>query len=305
MGEWGSFERLCRASTLPVCNLFPGAPVKECILRGAGGKVRNIGDICLCILALLFTLKLVWKTRMKSVTIGGREIQLFLFGYFLATFLQVFSIGGWLIDRTVLKWFSALDVAAIVGTAWVLMFVAIAGLTHEVMKGVVLFMVGTDGHSYIQRAKGLMFFDAIAYPGYGCSALRGLQSAFDFPGHDPGPPGSSWESHTLFVLNIVLPVFTVITYFIISAVISLHILGETKPLYPLAYAFTGSLFALIFTFVVSDDICRSTHARIDGSMLATLSVLVAVYNVWKFWDVTTEDDFMDIAVDSDGGSTRD
>ncbi|BFZ60991.1 hypothetical protein YB2330_002048 [Saitoella coloradoensis] len=118
-----------------------------------------------------------------------------------------------------------------------------------------------------------------------------------FPVMTPGP---QWESHTIFVLDIVLPVFTVLTYFIISAVISLHILEEKKPLYPLAYAFTGFLLALIFTFVVSDDICRSTHGRIDGSMFTSLSVLVAVYNVWRFWDVTTDDDFTDIAVDNDG-----
>ncbi|KAK3062614.1 hypothetical protein LTR53_019284, partial [Teratosphaeriaceae sp. CCFEE 6253] len=122
-----------RFATLPVCNLFDESPARRgrapyfggCDLTGvplSGDRhLANLGSIIIAFLAILASLYLLFKSERKKAAVGRREMQFFLMGYIIIEICEIFSVGGFPLNGAVRRAFSAVHIAAIIATLWILM----------------------------------------------------------------------------------------------------------------------------------------------------------------------------------------
>ncbi|KAK6528681.1 hypothetical protein TWF694_003925 [Orbilia ellipsospora] len=284
MSQFGKFYNFCRDSTLPICNLFEltSSPrqdfTKSCELIGiisGNYHISNIGVIILDAFALVAVAYLLWRSERKQAAVGRREMQLFLVLYALLTIAEVFSIGGFLTKDVILKWFSAIHVAFIATTCWVLLLNAIVG--YQLLDDGTFLSLG------LFVASGFMIFLGTGY--------IALDTGFDYTGHFA--PDRDFKNYGLYVLYLLFPLVCLVGYFVLESILVLRVLGETRPMLLLGGA--ALLFAVgqIFTFVISVHLCSASHGKIDGSLFETLFTLLAVITLWAFWSSITEDTWMD------------
>ncbi|KAL8813197.1 MAG: hypothetical protein Q9223_007099 [Gallowayella weberi] len=293
--QFGNFQNFCRDSTLPVCNLF--APWRDrsdimfgqlqgydgCQLSGIGlsgeRHLGNIGSIIIAFIAILVTVFLILRADRKQAAVGRREFQLFLIGYIIIEICEIFTVGGLpmgspLQQRVVLG-FTAVHLAAIVATLWVLM-----------LNGIVGFQLLDDGTPV---SLGLILLSAAAlFIGTGYIAL---DTAFSYSGHfDPSRTGDH-RNIGLYVLYQLAPLVFVVAFVVLETILVLRVLGEKKPMLYLMGA--ALLFAIgqIFQYVASTHICSGTNGKINGALFETLFTLLAVVMTWVFWSSITEDDW--------------
>ncbi len=95
----------------------------------------------------------------------------------------------------------------------------------------------------------------------------------------------------LYVLYQLAPLVFLVAFYVLEAILVLHVLGERRPMWYLTGA--AVLFAIgqIFNYVVSHYICTGTAGKIDGSMFETLFTALSVAVIWLFWSSITEDDW--------------
>lgn len=282
--EFGNFNKFCRDSTLPVCNLLSDShnqtgPWGGCELRGISlsnnRHLGNLGSIILCGIAIAVTAFLLLKSEKKKAAVGRREMQLFLIGYLIISICEIFSVGVFPLNETVRVAFSAIHIGMIIATCWILMVNAVVG-----------YQLIDDGTAL---SLGLMIFSAALFLiGTGYIAL---DTGLDFTGF--------WESSyelpnrniALYVLYQLVPLIFLVAFYVLEAILVLRVLGETRPMIYLTAA--AVLFAIgqIFNYVISKYICDGTNGKIDGAMFQTLFTLLSVVMVWVFWSSITEDDW--------------
>ncbi|RVD80665.1 uncharacterized protein DFL_008559 [Arthrobotrys flagrans] len=286
MSQFGKFHDFCRDSTLPVCPLFIltsdnssiGTFEPSCELRGFqvnGNPLRNLGSIILCGFALVAVTYLLWRSERKQAAVGRREMQIFLIMYGIVSIAEIFSVGGFITNAIVLKWFSSIHVAAIATTCWMLLLNAIVGyqiLDDGTLLSLSLFLVS-----------GATIFIGTGY--------IALDTGFDYTG--TFKPDADFKNYGLYVLYLIFPIVCLAGYFILESILVLRVLGETRPMLLLAGA--AVLFAIgqVFTFVISVHLCNAADGRIDGALFETLFTLLAVITLWAFWSSITEDTWID------------
>lgn len=287
--QFGNFHNFCRDSTLPVCNLFRtqtltgsqlgGYGFGGCSLTGItlshGRHLSNLGSILLCGLAILITALLLWRADRKQAAVGRREFQLFLIGYIIVEICEIFTVGGFPLERKVRLGFTAVHLGSIVATLWVLL-----------LNGIVGFQILDDG---TPLSIGLILLSGIAlFIGTGYIAL---DTAFSYTSTFVRSLSGSNRNIALYVLYQLWPLICLAGFFLLETVLVLRVLGEKKPmLYLMAAAL---LFAIgqIFQYVISTHICQGTHGKIDGALFETLFTLLSVVMIWVFWSSITEDDW--------------
>ena len=199
-------------------------------------------------------------------------MQLFLAGYILISICEIFTVGGFPLGNNVRQGFTAVHIAAIVATLWILMLNAVVG-----------FQLLDDG---TPLSLGLIVGSAAAlFVGTGYIAL---DTAFSWTGHFKGSLQEPYRNIGLYVLYQLAPLVFLFVFFVLESILVLRILGERKPmLYLIA---TTLLFAIgqIFNYVISVHICRPTHGKIDGAFFETLFTLLSVVSLWTFWSSITE-----------------
>lgn len=293
-------QSFCRDSTLPVCNvsllssllqgrndtdvrqLFeknnqpPGLNYGGCVLYGihlsSGRYLANLGSILVCGIAILVTLFLLWRSDRKAAAVGRREMQLFLVGYILISICEIFTVGGFPLSNNVRQGFTALHLALIVATLWILMLNAVVG-----------FQLLDDGTAV---SLGLILGSAAAlFIGTGYIAL---DTAFSWTGNFDGSFHEPHRNIGLYVLYQLAPLVFLFVFFVLETILVLRILGERKPMLYLIAAML--LFALgqIFSYVISVHICNPTNGKIDGAFFETLFTLLSVVTLWIFWSSITE-----------------
>ncbi|KAJ5364545.1 uncharacterized protein N7496_010258 [Penicillium cataractarum] len=283
--QFGNFHDFCRDSTLPVCNLFkvnqpPGIGYGGCVLEGiglSGGRnLANLGSILFAFIAILVSIALIWRSDRKHAAVGRREIQMFLLGFIIIEICEIFTVGGIPLHDDVRKGFSAVHIAAITATCWILLLNALVG-----------FQLLDDG---TPASIGLISASAIAlFIGTGYIAL---DTAFSWTGHfDSSVTGSNNRNIGLYVLYQLFPLVCLVLFFLLETVLVLRVLGELRPMFYLAGA--GLLFAIgqIFQYVISTHLCQATSGKINGALFETLFTLLSVIGVWGFWSSITEDDW--------------
>ncbi|KAF8468377.1 chitin synthase III catalytic subunit [Kalaharituber pfeilii] len=271
-------QDFCRDSTLPVCHLFP--VVKSCPLVGFevnGDQLRNLGAIILCGIAILVSILLLWMSEKKQAAVGRREMQVLIIGYMVISFAEIFTVGGIPIRTTVRQWFTGIHIGAITATFWVLLLNAIVGFQ--------LLDDGTWLSISLVAGSGLIVFLGTGY--------ITMDSAFGWTDEFLTIQESGNRNYALYVLYLLFPLIAIVAYYILEAVLVLHVLGEKRPMVLL----TGSvlLFAIgqIFNFVISVHLCKAADGKIDGSLFQTFFSLLAIVTLWFFWSSITEDTWQD------------
>ncbi|MCJ1451435.1 hypothetical protein MMC28_001772 [Mycoblastus sanguinarius] len=290
---FGNFHNFCRDSTLPVCNLFSESPTQQskgsqlegagfggCALTGItlsnGRNLSNLGSILLCGIAIFTTLFLLWRSDRKQAAVGRREFQLFLVGYIIVSICEIFTVGGFPLDRKVRIGFTAVHLGSIVATLWVLL-----------LNGVVGYQLLDDG---TPLSLGLILISAIAF--FVGTGYVALDTAFGYTNtfHSSLSPPNN-RNIALYVLYQLWPLICLAGFFVLETVLVIRVLGEKKPM---LYLFAAALlFAIgqIFQYVISKHICQGTNGKIDGALFETLFTLVSVVMIWVFWSSITEDDW--------------
>ncbi|MCJ1359817.1 MAG: hypothetical protein MMC33_009820 [Icmadophila ericetorum] len=283
--QFGDFHNFCRDSTLPICNIFSESPVQGgpgyggCVLTGIplsnGRHLANLGSILLCGIAILVALFLIFKSERKQAAVGRREMQLFLIGYIVIEICEIFTVGGFPLDRKVRLGFTAVHLGAITATIWILL-----------LNGVVGYQLLDDGTPLSLGA--ILLSAAALFIGTGYITL---DTAFQYTGHfDPSLVDPN-RNIGLYVLYQLAPLVFLFLFFILETVLVIRVLGEKKPmLYLLAAAL---LFAIgqIFQYIASTHICQGTSGKINGALFETLFTLSSVVMIWVFWSSITEDDW--------------
>jgi hypothetical protein len=173
----------------------------------------------------------------------NREMQLFLAGYVLIEICEIFSIGGFPLNSTTRRAFSAVHIAAIVATLWVLM-----------LNGFVGYQLLDDGTAV---SVGLLLVSAvILFIGTGYIAL---DTAFSWTGYWDSTLTGNNRAYALYTLYQLAPIVFLVIFFLLEAFLVLRILGERKPMskWPMS-AFTHTSFALKLTNYFSVSHRRSS-----------------------------------------------
>jgi Chitin synthase export chaperone len=260
-------------------NQPPGSLYGGCVLTGiplsGGRQLANLGSILVAFIAILVSIYLLLRSNRKAAAVGRREMQVFLIGYIIIEICEIFTVGGFPLNHSVRKGFSAVHLAAIAATIWVLLLNALVG-----------FQLLDDG-TPISLALLLGSAAAIAI-GTGYIAL---DVGFSYTGFFDSTRDSPNRAIGLYVLYQLFPLICLVLFFICESILVLRVLGEKKPMRDLVIA--ALLFAIgqIFQYVISVHLCNSTSGRINGAFFETLFTLLSVVAIWKFWSEITEDDW--------------
>lgn len=144
----------------------------------------------------------------------GREMQIFLIGYIIIEICEIFTVGGFPLNSAVRRAFSAIHIASIISTLWILM-----------MNGAVGYQLIDDG---TPLSIGLVFGSAAAlFVGTGYIAL---DTGFSWTGYwndTLDPPNQAYALYTLYQL---VPLVFLVVFFVLEAVLVLRVLGEVRPM---------------------------------------------------------------------------
>ncbi|KAI5245789.1 hypothetical protein E4T43_02924 [Aureobasidium subglaciale] len=288
--QYGNFHDFCRdtgslRSTLPVCNLFSESPSRggngfggcdlQGISLGGGEYLANLGSILVDGLAILTALFLIWRSNKKRAAVGRREMQLFLIGYIIISICEIITIGWFPLDGAVRRGFSAVHIAAIVATTWILL-----------MNGAVGYQFLDDG-TFASLA--LIFGSAIIlFIGTGYIAL---DTAFSWTGYWDDTLLAPNRSYSLYTLYQLVPLVFLTIFFILEAVIVVRVLGEIRPMFYLVSAMLLFAIGQIFQYVISVHLCNATNGAINGGLFESLFTLFSIIMIWIFWSSITEDDW--------------
>lgn len=150
----------------------------------------------------------------KLTFISNREMQFFLLGYIVIEICEIFTIGWFPLDGAVRRGFSAVHIAAIVATLWILM-----------MNGAVGYQLVDDG---TPLSIGLIFGSAaILFIGTGYIAL---DTGFSWTGYWDDTLTAPNRSYSLYTLYQLVPLVFLFVFFVLETVLVLKVLGEVKPM---------------------------------------------------------------------------
>ena len=141
-------------------------------------------------------------------------MQLFLIGYIIIEICEIFTIGWFPLNGAVRRVFSAVHVAAIIGTLWMLM-----------MNGAVGYQLLDDG---TPLSIGLVFGSAAAlFIGTGYIAL---DTGFSWTGFWDSTLDNPNRAYALYTLYQLVPLVFLVVFFVLEAVLVLRVLGEVRPM---------------------------------------------------------------------------
>ncbi|KAL4796141.1 chitin synthase III catalytic subunit [Aspergillus venezuelensis] len=283
--QFGNFNDFCRDSTLPVCNLFvasnqpPNGIYDGCELTGIplsnDRHLGNLGSILLAFIAILASLFLIWRSDRKQAAVGRREMQIFLFGFIVIEIAEIFSVGAFPLRDDVRKGFSAVHVAAIAATCWILFLNALVGFQF--------LDDGTPASMGLFLVSGVVIFVGTGY--------IALDTAFNWTGEFETNAGNDFRNIALYVLYQLFPLVCLFAFFVLETFLVIRILGEFRPMLYLAIATILFAIGQIFNYVISCHICDATNGKINGALFETLFTLLSVVTIWFFWSSITEDDW--------------
>lgn len=141
-------------------------------------------------------------------------MQFFLIGFIIIEICEIFTIGGFPLNGAVRRVFSAVHIASIVATLWILM-----------MNGAVGYQLLDDG-TFLSI--GLIFGSAAAlFVGTGYIAL---DTGFSWTGYWDDTLVMPNKSYSLYTLYQLVPLVFLVIYFLLETVLVLRVLGEIRPM---------------------------------------------------------------------------
>ena len=141
-------------------------------------------------------------------------MQIFLIGFIIIEICEIFTVGGFPLNGAARRVFSAVHIASIIATLWILM-----------MNGAVGYQLLDDGTAL---SVGLVFGSAAAlFIGTGYIAL---DTGFSWTGYWNDTLTNPNRAYALYTLYQLVPLVFLVVFFLLEAVLVLRVLGETRPL---------------------------------------------------------------------------
>lgn len=142
-------------------------------------------------------------------------MQLFLLGYIIISICEIFTIGWFPLNGRVRIGFTAVHIASIVATLWILLMNAVVG-----------YQILDDGTI---ASIGLIFGSAAAlFVGTGYIALDTGFAFTDYWQDTVTSPTN--RAYALYTLYQLVPLIFIVIFFILEAVLVLRVLGEVRPM---------------------------------------------------------------------------
>lgn len=253
-----------------------GACVLRGISLGSRGNLANLGAILVDGLAILTTFFLLWRSNRKAAAVGRREMQILLLGFMIISICDIFTVGGFPLNDSVRRGFTAAHLAAIAATFWVLF-----------LNGLVGYQLLDDGTAI---SIGLVFLSAAAF--FVGTGYIALDTGFNWTKYwDDSYPSDRHRNVALYVLYQLLPLVCAFFYFVLESILVLRVLGERRPMIWLLGAALCFAIGQVFQYVISIHICRPTNGAIDGNFFQAIFNLLTMVMIWIFWSSITEDDW--------------
>lgn len=141
-------------------------------------------------------------------------MQIFLLGYIVISICEIFTVGWFPLGGAIRRGFTAVHIATIIATLWILM-----------MNGAVGFQLIDDG---TPLSLGLIFGSAVLlFVGTGYIAL---DTGFSFTNYWKDTLDAPNRAYALYTLYQLVPLVFLVVYFILETVLVLRVLGETRPM---------------------------------------------------------------------------
>lgn len=138
---------------------------------------------------------------------------MFIAGYMLVELCEIFTVGGFPLGTKTRMGFTALHLAAIAATTWILL-----------LNGAVGFQIIDDG---TLPSLGLIALSAAAiFIGTGYIAL---DTGFSWTGHFDPSLNDPNRNIGLYVLYLLAPLVFIFLFFVLETVLVLRVLGERRP----------------------------------------------------------------------------
>lgn len=164
---------------------------------------------------IIATLLIILAQKRKSA-VGRRETQILLGFYIVDCLCEVFTVGGILPSGNVLIGFSAVHVAFVTTTSWLVLYHAVTACQFFDDGGTTSILTLTGS--------SICIFAPTLYVA--------LDTGYNFTGRFISNYSLPNKAIALFVLCLVLPLFCLVVAFVIWFVIIVRKLGEPKQLGP-------------------------------------------------------------------------
>ncbi|KAI9225687.1 MAG: chitin synthase export chaperone [Piptocephalis tieghemiana] len=274
---FGSFEGPCATSALVVCPLLGSNNVgMSPICYSRNYEWRSSGFfifqpaalvIRLCILPIAGVM--VFHVKSKYTAVGRTEFATFFYLYLLATLLELLLNSNLIpIASIVYKYFAAISVGITIATFWALL-----------VNAFIPFQFYADGSAislWGTRLSCLAVACASSFVAYAT-----FRSQYGFSRDTPT---------VLWMLYFIFPAICAIIYIISQICLVLQNLQDRWPLGDLFFAVSFFGIGQAITLGLSNQICEGTKHYLDGTFFGTVSTLLAVMFIYKYWDSITKED---------------
>ncbi|PLW16671.1 hypothetical protein PCANC_00796 [Puccinia coronata f. sp. avenae] len=315
--KYGEWDYICRVSPQPICNLFfrqllvhpdrglQAAPdpylglstttdpsARDALLKelglglrspcsiprmeAAGGKFDSVGNaanIVICCLSIFVVAGLVIKCFRRKAAVARMEMMILLGLYGLMKFFEILDTGAILEQGSQsIVWLTSIHHALTV-----LFFFALVWLAFLSLQLV------EDGSKFsllpLASSLAFLFFGSI---------YIFLDTGFGVTHYFSSQPASHLYSPWTFSMVILWPFIALGIYAVVTVYVSVRILGELKPVAVLLCGMMAFALGTIFRWILTQPICHSSGATVDGSFLGSLLELGALALLVYIWACLTE-----------------
>lgn len=297
---FGSFESICGRTALPLCQLVRASSDKQfhqlkegilpvCYARPielANTVIFEIGNAFVNIGALLIMCIIIYNVRAKYTAIGRLEM------------LSYFNINLALIIATLVvdcgvsppgtksyTYFVALQMGLASASCWCLM-----------VSGFLGFRLWEDG-----TVRSLLFVRCTSLAMFLLTFIIALITFNNWM--DLSENNTMDNEHTtgLFIVAYLFNAIFLVVYVVSQMVLALLVIKNYWVIGVVALAVISFVLGQIFVYVLSRPICEGVNHYIDGLFFGSLCNLFSIMMLYKFWDMTTDDDLeFSISTDKDG-----
>lgn len=294
---FGDFNSICNGTSLPLCQVvsFTKPTTHEYLNNGiipvcyarsielANTVIFQIGNAFVNICALIVFLIIIYHIRSKYTAIGRLEM---LFYYNLLLALDICSL---VVDCGVsppgsksYPYLVAVQLALSSASCWCLMICGFLGFR--------LWEDGTNKSMWFIRLTSLAF-----------GVLSFFIALLTF--QDWIKNGTLDRSNTtgLFVVCYILNAIFLLTFIISQIILALFLIKNYWVIGVIALTVISFIAGQLFLYAFSRQICEGVKHYLDGLFFASLCNLFSNMMLYKFWDMTTDDDLeFSISISKDG-----
>lgn len=276
---FGDFSTVCSKAALPFCPLVGHSAVSPeagimpaCYSRTIGLANTTIfqgAASFVHIAALIMTVIMIIHVRSKFTAVGRKEITTFFYIYLMLTIFSLILDSGVVPPgSSTLPYFAAVQIG-----------LASAACLCLCINGFLGFQVYEDGTTFsvwLLRLLSVLWF-----------GIPFIVALFTFQGWAGLGPNNTIG---LFVVMYLINALLLAVYVGMQILLVLGTLQDRWPLGDIIFGVFFFVVGQVILYTLGESICERAQHYLDGLFFATITNLLAVMMVYKYWDsITTED----------------